>query len=77
MKWTKVDQRTGEPMKKGYNQFMPHDYVADHFKIINRSWCETKLGWILTVNGREIERFNTLKEAKARAEALEPLAEFI
>ena len=77
MKWTKIDQRTGEPAKRGCNSFMPHDHVSGNFKIINNSWSERKLGWHLTCNGREIARFNTLKEAKAKAEELEPLAEFI
>lgn len=76
MKWTKIDQRTGEPMKKGCNQFMPHDYVAGDFRIINKAWMEPN-GWILTCNGTEIGRFKTLKEAKAKAEGLEPLAEWI
>lgn len=77
MKWTKIDQKTGEPAKRGVNSFMPHDYIAGAFRIINNEWKEAKLGWILTCNGHEIERFNTLKAAKARAEELEPLSEFI
>lgn len=43
MKWIKVDQRTGDPMKKG-NSFEPHDYVCyeEHFKIINNSFVNRK-----------------------------------
>lgn len=70
MKWTKIDKRTGEPMKRGCNQLMAHDYIAGYFRIINNSWIETKLGWILTKDGEEIGRFNTLKQAKAKAEEL-------
>ena len=77
MKWTKIDQKTGEPMKKGCNQLMPHDYVSEDFRIINNSWRETKLGWILMKENKEIGRFNTLKEAKKRAEEILPLAEWI
>lgn len=77
MKWTKIDQKTGEPAKRGCNSFIPHDYIAGRFRIINNTWSETKLGWVLTCNDHEIGRFNTLKEAKARAEDVEPLAEFI
>ena len=69
MKWTKIDQKTGEPMKKGCNQFMPHDYVSEDFRIINNEWRESRNGWILTRNGEEVGRFNTLKEAKMAAEA--------
>ena len=76
MKWTKVDQKTGKPMKNG-NSFCPHDYVSGCFKIINNDWLVRKQGWILQANGNEIGRFDTLKEAKARAEAVEPLAEWI
>lgn len=77
MKWIKIDQKTGEVFKRGCNSFMPHDYISGRFRIINNEWKERTLGWILTCNGREIERFNTLKQAKARAEEIEPLAEFI
>ena len=77
MKWTKIDQRTGEPMKRSVNQLMAHDYIAGDFRIINNAWKERKQGWILTCNGNEIGRFDSLKQAKARAEELEPLAEWI
>ena len=77
MKWTKINQRTGEVFKRGCNSFEPHDYIAENFRIINNEWKERKLGWILTCNGREIARFNTLKEAKVRAEEIQPLAEWI
>ena len=68
MKWTKVNQRTGEIFKRGCNSFEPHDYISEKFRIINNEWKETKLGWILTRDGEEVGRFNTLKEAKAKAE---------
>ena len=77
MKWTKIDQRTGEVVKRGCGSFEPHDYICGAFRIINNEWKERKLGWHLTCNGNEIGRFNTLKEAKTRAEELEPLAEWI
>lgn len=70
MKWTKVDPRTGEPMKRSVNQFEPHDYMAEGFKIINKSWIECTNGWILTKDGTEVGRFNTLKAAKAKAEEM-------
>lgn len=77
MKWTKVNQKTGEPVKRtGYN-FMQHDYVSGNFKIINNSFMERKLAWVLTCNGNEVGRFDTLKQAKERAEAVESLAEWI
>lgn len=69
MKWTKVDKRTGEPMKNGAS-FEPHDYVSGNFKIINNEFIERKLGWILTKDGEEVKRFNRLKEAKLYAEEL-------
>lgn len=71
MKWTKIYQRTGEPMKKGCNQLMAHDYIAGNFRIINNAWKENKLGWILTKDGEEIGRFNTLKQAKEKAEEVQ------
>lgn len=77
MKWTKIDQKTGEPAKRNCNSFMPHDYISGGFRIINNEWFSRKLGWILTYNGKEVGRFNTLKEAKTRAEEIEPLADFI
>lgn len=77
MKWTKIDQKTGEVAKRGCGSFMPHDYIAGNFRIINNEWREKKFGWILTANGKEIGRFNTLKEAKKRAEDILPLAEWI
>ena len=77
MKWEKIDQRTGEIVKRGCGSFETHDYVSGRFRIINNEWKERKLGWILTCNGNEVGRFNTLKEAKARAEEVQPLEEFI
>ena len=71
MKWIKVDQRTGEPMKRSQNQFEPHDYVSGKYKIINKSFIERKGAWILTENGEEIGRYDTLKQAKATAEERE------
>nr|UWG04519.1 MAG: hypothetical protein [Bacteriophage sp.] len=43
MKWIKVDQITGEPMKKG-NSFEPHDYVCyeERFRIVNNSFIDRK-----------------------------------
>lgn len=72
MKWIKVDQITGEPMKKG-NSFEPHDYVCyeEQFMIVNNSFIYRKKGWVLTtLDGTEIGRFDTLKSAKAEAEKL-------
>jgi len=66
MKWTKINQRTGEPARRNCNSFEPHDYIAEDYKIINKSW--TNEGWILTKAGVEIETFKTLKSAKAFAE---------
>ena len=77
MKWTKINQKTGEVFKKGCNSLMPHDYISGCFRIVNNSFTESKLGWILTKDGKEIARFNTLKEAKTRAEQILPLAEWI
>ena len=77
MKWIKIDQRTGEVAKRGRGSFSPHDYISGSFRIINKSWEERKLGYILTCNGNEVAKFDTLKQAKARAEAIEPLAEYI
>ena len=77
IKWIKIDQKTGEPMKKGVNQLMPHDYISGAFRIINNSWKESRKGWVLTCNGHEVGRFDTLKQAKARAEEVEPLSEWI
>lgn len=71
MKWIKVDQRTGEPVKRTGGQFMQHDYVSGNFKIINNSFMERKLAWVLTCNGNEVGRFDTLKQAKASAEERE------
>lgn len=76
MKWTKINPITNEPVKRGVNGFFENDYISENFRIINKSWSE-KMGWILTCNGHEIGRFKTLKEAKARADGLLPLAEFI
>ena len=73
LKWRKIDQKTGEPAKRNCHSFEPHDYVADgaHLKIINNSFSLRKGGWTLaTLKGTEIERFDTLKAAKAYAETL-------
>lgn len=73
IKWRKVDKRTGEPAKRNCGSFMPHDYVSEdaHLKIINNSFWETKNCCVLTtLKGTEIEKFNTLKAAKAYAETL-------
>lgn len=72
MKWVKVNQITGEPMKKG-NSFEPHDYVCyeEQFRIINNSFIVRKRAWVLTnLDGMELGRFDTLKSAKAYAESL-------
>lgn len=72
MKWIKVNQITGEPAKKG-NSFEPHDYVCyeEGFRIVNNSFIVRKKAWVLTnLNGLELGRFDTLKSAKAEAEAL-------
>ena len=72
MKWIKVDQITGEPMKTG-NSFEPHDYVCreEGFRIENNSFIRRRKAWVLyTVQGVEIGRFDTLKSAKAEAERL-------
>lgn len=73
IKWIKVDQKTGERAKRGSNSFMPHDYVAveEHFRIENHSFSRRKGAWVLTTHkGSEIEKFDTLKAAKAYAETL-------
>lgn len=75
IKWTKVDQVTREPAKRGYNSFLPHDYMADseHLNalIINESFSKREGGWVLaTRKGTEIARFDTLKAAKAYAETI-------
>lgn len=72
MKWIKVDQITGEPMKKG-NSFEPHDYVCyeERFRIVNNSFIDRKKAWVLTtLEGTELGRFDTLKSARAEAEDL-------
>lgn len=78
MKWTKINPETNEPVKKGVNGFFPNDYISGNFRIINNSWSE-KMGWILisTNTNQELGRYSTLKAAKARAEEVLPLAEFI
>lgn len=70
LKWNKVDKK-GKPMVKGHSGFEPHDYVSDKgdFKIINNSFFERQNAWVLTQHGNNVASFNTLKEAKARAEA--------
>ena len=73
IKWRKVDQKTGEPAKRNCNSFMPHDYISDeaHLRIINNSFELRKGAWTLaTLKGTEIEKFDTLKAAKAYAETL-------
>lgn len=59
-------------MKKG-NSFEPHDYVCyeEGFRIVNNSFIVRKKAWVLTnLYGLEFGRFDTLKSAKAEAEAL-------
>ena len=73
IKWVKVDQKTGEPAKRGCSSFIPHDYVAaaEHLRIENHSFARKKGAWVLTTHkGSVIESFNTLKAAKAYAETL-------
>ena len=73
IKWTKVDRETGEPVKRGCNSFMPHDYLAKdaHMIIKNFSFSRRKDAWELTtLKGSVIEKFDTLKAAKAYAETL-------
>lgn len=73
IKWIKVDQKTGEVAKRGCNSFVPHDYVAtaEHLRIENHSFARRKGAWVLTTHkGSEIEKFDTLKAAKAYAETL-------
>lgn len=72
MKWVKVNQITGEPMKKG-NSFEPHDYVCyeEGFRIINNSFIVRKGAWVLTnLEDMELGRFDTLKSAKAYADSI-------
>lgn len=72
MKWIKVSQITGEPMKKG-NSFEQHDYVCyeEGYRIVNNSFIYRKGGWVLTtLGGKELGWFDTLKSAKAGAEGL-------
>ena len=68
MKWIKIDQRTGEPAKRNCNSYMPHDYIAEDFRIINKSFTERKGAWILSRAGNTIGRYDTLKQAKTAAE---------
>lgn len=73
IKWVKVDQKTGERAKRGCNSLMPHDYVAiaEHLRIENHSFAKRKGAWVLTTHkGSVIEKFDTLKAAKAYAETL-------
>lgn len=70
MKWIKVDQITGEPMKKS-NSFEAHDYVCfeERLRIVNNSFIVRKKAWVLTtLEGKELGRFDTLKSAKAESE---------
>lgn len=71
MKWTKIDQKTGEQAKRSFNSFMPHDYIAQDFRIINNSFTERKNAWILTRAGNTIGRFDTLKQAKTAAKNID------
>ena len=68
MNWTKINPRTGEPAKRNCNSFEPHDYICESYRIVNKSFSVRKGGWILTKDGNEIKRFDTLKSAKAYAE---------
>lgn len=73
IKWRKINPKTGEPVKRNYGSYEPHDYIADeaHLKIINNSFALRKGGWTLTtLKGTEIEKFDTLKAAKEYAETL-------
>ena len=52
---------------------MPHDYVAfeEKFRIENHSFSRRKGAWVLTTHkGSVLEKFDTLKAAKAYAETL-------
>ena len=71
MKWVKIDQKTGKPAQRNRNSFMPHDYTAEDFRIINKSFSERKGAWILTRAGNTIGRFDTLKQAKTAAENID------
>jgi len=71
MKWTKINQETGEPAQKNCNSFMPHDYTSGNFRIVNNSFSLRKNAWTLTKNNAEINKFNSLKQAKQFAESLE------
>lgn len=68
MKWNKINQRTGEPAKRNCNSFEPHDYISGDYRIINNSFHLRKMAWTLTKSGIEIDKFDTLKAAKAYAE---------
>ena len=69
MKWTKINQKTGEPAKRNCNSYMPHDYIAENYRIINNSFSLRKLAWTLTKDGKEIGKFDSLKQAKSFAES--------
>lgn len=60
MKWTKVDHRTGEPIK-GSGWYIC-DYVCGEYKAVSDDGR-----WILTKNGKIIGRYKTLKQAKSEA----------
>lgn len=51
-----------------------HCYKADNFKAVKHTWNNT---WKLYHKDTYISSFRTLKQAKERAEAIEPLKEFI
>lgn len=75
IEWTKINLVTGQPMRRGEEAvFAPH-YRADdeHLGalILNESALRKRGGWVLaTCKGHELDRFDTLKAAKAYAEAL-------
>lgn len=68
MKWHKIDPDTGEPAKRTGCSYYPNDYIAEDYRIINKSFGLRKKGWILTKSGNIIGAFDTLKEAKTAAE---------
>lgn len=68
MKWKKINQRTGEPARRGNYSFEPHDYVYENYRIINNSFHLRKKAWTLTKDGKEVDKFDTLKAAKIYAE---------
>ncbi|XBX07597.1 hypothetical protein QMP26_05380 [Enterocloster clostridioformis] len=69
MKWIKVDNK-GNPVKRSGNTFIPHDYSSEDgtFLIVNNSFTETKLPWVLTCGNKILGKFKTLKAAKEAVE---------